>query len=140
MKNGRVDQAAAQKVTTSSQEELGIGEMCEAYDVTARALRFYESKGLLAPRRIGAKRLYGRRDRARLQLILQGKRFGFALDEIGELFMLYDDGLTTEQQRRALALGKERLDVMKDQYRELGEAITDLESRISQAETRLRAN
>lgn len=119
---------------------MTISEMCETYDVTARALRFYESKGLLTPRRVGAKRLYGRRDRARLHLILQGKRFGFALDEIGELFMLYDDGLTAEQQTRALRLGRERLEVMKDQYRELREAIGELEEQIASSESRLKSN
>ena len=61
---------------------MTIREMCDAFDVTPRTLRFYESKELLAPHREGNRRLYSRRDRARLKLILRGKRLGFSLNEI----------------------------------------------------------
>ena len=69
-----------------------IGEMCAAFGVTPRTLRFYEAKELLAPIREGQKRLYTRRCRARLKLILQGKRFGFSLEDIRQLLDLYDIG------------------------------------------------
>ena len=69
----------------ASNETMTIREMCDEFDVTPRTLRFYESKALLAPRRIGTRRLYTRRDRARLKLVLRGRRFGFSLDEIGDL-------------------------------------------------------
>ena len=69
-----------------------IGEMCAAFGVTPRTLRFYEAKELLAPIREGQKRLYTRRCRARLKLILQGKRFGFSLEDIRQLLNLYDIG------------------------------------------------
>ncbi len=62
-----------------------IGDLCSEFALSHRAIRFYEDRGLLAPRRIGANRVYGARDRARLQLILRGKRLGFALADIKEL-------------------------------------------------------
>ena len=67
---------------------MSIRAMCEAFDVTPRTLRFYESKELLSPIREGTKRLFTRRDRARLKLILRGKRFGFSLEEIRQLLEL----------------------------------------------------
>ena len=67
-----------------------IGELCAEFGVTPRTLRFYEYKELLAPRREGQRRLFTCRDRARLKLILRGKRFGFALDEMKDLLDLYD--------------------------------------------------
>ncbi len=71
---------------------LTIGEMCAEFGVTPRTLRFYEAKELLAPVREGQKRLYTRRCRARLKLILQGKRFGFSLEDIRRTLNLYDIG------------------------------------------------
>ena len=68
---------------------MTIREMCEAYDVTPRTLRFYESKELLTPIRVGTKRLFTRRDRARLALILRSKTIGATLDEIRHYLDLY---------------------------------------------------
>ena len=75
-----------------------IGEMCADFDVTPRTLRFYEYKELLAPIREGQKRLFTNKDRARLKLILRGKRFGFSLAEIKDLLDLYEigDGQVTQ--------------------------------------------
>ncbi|MEL7178640.1 MAG: MerR family DNA-binding transcriptional regulator, partial [Pseudomonadota bacterium] len=75
-------------------ETLNIRQMCDAFNVTPRTLRFYEAKELLFPIREGQKRLFTKRDRARLKLILRGKRFGFSLEEIRQLLDLYhmDDG------------------------------------------------
>ena len=75
----------------SSSEIFGIAEMCEAFDISARALRFYEEKGLLAPRRINGTRIYNRRDRARLSLILRGQSIGASLAVIKEYLDLYGD-------------------------------------------------
>ena len=66
-------------------ELMTIRQMCDAFEVTARTLRFYEAKELIAPIREGQKRLFTKRDRARLKLILRGKRFGFSLEEIRQL-------------------------------------------------------
>ena len=80
---------------------MTIREMCDTFGVTARTLRFYESKELLSPMRDGQKRLFTRRDRARLKLILRGKRFGFPLEEIRQLLDLYDVGDQQQTQYRA---------------------------------------
>jgi len=67
-----------------------IGDLASEFAISPRAIRFYEDQGLLAPRRIGGNRIYAARDRARLQLVLRGKRLGFALADIKEMLDLYD--------------------------------------------------
>ena len=116
-------------------ELMTIRQMCDAYDVTPRTLRFYESKELLFPIREGQKRLFTRRDRARLKLILRGKRFGFSLEEIRQLLDLYymgDQQLTQLERTHEVAL--ERLADMERQYDELGVAIKDLRQQITGVE------
>ena len=76
-----------------------IGELCDEFSVTARALRFYEDEELIAPERRGTQRLYTDRDRARLAWILRGKRVGLSLADIKELLDLYDVGYGRETQR-----------------------------------------
>ncbi len=115
-----------------------IGEMCEAFSVTPRTLRFYESKELLYPQRIGQKRLFTKSDRARLKLILQGKRFGFSLEEIRQLLELYNiDDQQTTQLTRTYELGIERLAAMKAQRDELNNAIEDLSEQLGWVENAL---
>ena len=108
-------------------ETMSIREMCDAFDVTPRTLRFYESKELLFPRRVGQKRLFTKRDRARLKLILRGKRFGFSLEEIRQLLDLYDKG---DQQLTQLTetyhLAEKRLAELVQQRDELNGAIEEL--------------
>ena len=116
---------------TAQQELMTISEMCHAFDVTPRTLRFYEAKELLFPIRDGQKRLFTRRDRGRLKLILRGKRFGFALEEIRQLLDLYDRGdQQREQLLRTHAVAQERLAQMRHQRDELTEAITELEQEL----------
>ena len=67
-----------------------ISDMSKEFDITTRTIRFYEDAGLLSPLREGRRRYYSVRDRTRLKLILRGKRLGFSLNEIGEMFRLYD--------------------------------------------------
>jgi DNA-binding transcriptional MerR regulator len=116
-------------------ETMTIREMCEAFDVTPRTLRFYESKELLFPIREGQKRLFTKRDRARLKLILRGKRFGFSLEEIRQLLDLYHIG---DQQNTQLAktyeIARQRLDDMIAQRDELTEAIEDLREQLKWGE------
>ena len=112
-----------------------IGEMCEEFSVTPRTLRFYEAKELLFPRRSGTKRLFTKSDRARLKLILQGKRFGFALEEIRQLLDLYHIGdQQVTQIARTYELGQERLRAMEAQREELTGAINDLKEQMVWAE------
>ena len=80
----------------------GAVELANELGLTPRALRFYESKGLLSPRRAGARRVYDYRDRARLNLILRGKRLGFSLAEIREYLQLYDSDATQTSQLQHL--------------------------------------
>lgn len=75
---------------TEAERLYTIGELAGELDVTTRAIRFYEAKGLIAPARRGVARSYTRRDRARLKLILRGKNLGFSLEEIAEYLGLYD--------------------------------------------------
>ncbi len=110
---------------------MSIREMCDAYDVTPRTLRFYESKELLFPLRRGTKRLFTRSDRARLKLILRGKRFGFSLEDIRQLLDLYDpDQDNLPQMQRAYELGKDRLVDLEARRAELEETIAELKSNL----------
>lgn len=110
---------------------MTIREMCDAYDVTPRTLRFYEAKELLAPERRGTKRLFRRRDRARLKLILKGKRFGFSLEDIRQLLDLYDPNQENRRQmQRAFELGQERLVDLEARRAELEDIITDLKANL----------
>ena len=104
-----------------------IGELSREFGVTLRTIRFYEDKGLLNPRRQGLTRLYSRRDRARLKLILLGKRVGFSLVEIGEMLDLYDlkDGQTT-QLRVALGKFDQQITFLENQRAEIDQAVNDL--------------
>ena len=106
-----------------------IGEMCEAFGVTARALRFYEDERLIAPERRGTARLYSDRDRARLTWILRGKRVGFSLSEIRELLDLYEIG---DRQKTQMAVTRERcrerIDALKRQRNDIDATIAELEN------------
>ncbi|UWQ31150.1 MerR family DNA-binding transcriptional regulator [Leisingera sp. M527] len=114
---------------------MTIREMCEAYDVTPRTLRFYEAKELLFPIRDGQKRLFTKRDRARLKLILRGKRFGFSLEEIRQLLDLYHAGdQQVTQLTKTYEVGRERLADMERQREELTEAIEDLKDQLAWGE------
>jgi DNA-binding transcriptional MerR regulator len=117
---------------------MTIRQMCDAYDVTPRTLRFYESKELLSPIRQGQKRLYTNRDRGRLTLILRGKRFGFSLEDIRQLLDLYDGGRGREEQLvRTVEAAHKRLDAMKVERQHLDSAISELEGQIRGAQDML---
>ena len=77
---------------TNSKEEqtFTIGELAKEFDITPRSIRFYEEQGLITPSRTGQNRIYNNKDRVRLKLILRGKRLGFSLAEVNNLFELYD--------------------------------------------------
>jgi len=122
-----------------TEEFLTIREMCEMFDVTPRTLRFYEAKELLFPERIGQRRLFTRRDRARMKLILRGKRFGFSLEEIRQLLALYNKGDGQRLQiSRTLEIARDRLDELQRRRDELSQAIEELKQQIAEGQSYLK--
>lgn len=118
-----------------SSNTMTIREMCDAFDVTPRTLRFYEAKELIFPERQGQKRLFTKRDRARLKLILRGKRFGFSLEEIRQLLDLYHMGDQQQTQlSRTYDIARERLAGLEAQRDELTYAIDDLRNQLKWGE------
>ena len=120
---------------------MTIREMSDTFQITPRTLRFYESKELLFPMREGQKRLFTKRDRARLKLILRGKRFGFSLEEIRQLLEMYDvrDPQQT-QLKQTYAIAQKHLQELKNKRDEMGQVIADLEEQIKWGERVLRAS
>jgi DNA-binding transcriptional MerR regulator len=112
-------------------DQMTIREMCDLFDVTPRTLRFYEAKELMAPIRDGQKRLYTKRDRARLKLILRGKKFGFSLEEIRQLLeMYYMQDQQQTQITKTYELAQVRLQELKHQREELDQTIDELEEQL----------
>jgi DNA-binding transcriptional MerR regulator len=104
-----------------------IHDLVDEFGVTARTLRFYEERGLLSPERRGLERLYSRRDRARLKLVLMGKSVGFTLEEVRDMLDLYDlgDGQST-QLRVALGRFEEKLVDLEKRRRDIDRAHAEL--------------
>jgi len=115
---------------TAKDDLMTIRQMCDAFGVTPRTLRFYEAKELLSPVRRGTGRYFTYRDRARLKLILRGKRFGFSLEDIRQLLDMYDrEGRQQEAQlRRTYEVAAERL--------ALDLAIAELQAELKDAEAK----
>ncbi|HJT39127.1 MAG TPA: MerR family DNA-binding transcriptional regulator [Sphingobium sp.] len=108
-------------------QTYSITDLSEEFGVTARALRFYEDEGLIAPERQGLARIYSRRDRARLAWILRGKRVGFSLADIREMIDLYDADEEHEEQRRVTAAKcKARIELLTRQKNDIDAAIAEL--------------
>jgi len=109
-----------------------IGELCDEFQVTARALRFYEDEALIAPERRGTQRLYTDRDRARLAWILRGKRVGLSLADIKELLDLYDVGDGRETQRlKTIERCQGQVDRLKRQRVDIDATIKELDEFIA---------
>jgi len=111
---------------------FSIGEMCDMFAVTARALRFYEDEGLIAPERRGTQRVYSERDRARVAWVLRGKRTGFSLAEIRELLDLYDLGDQRQTQRLVtLERCREKIATLERQRGDIDATIAELQQFIA---------
>src|SRR5688500_3314390 len=124
---------------TNDKVTYTIGDLAREFGVTLRALRFYEDKGLLSPRRQGLNRLYSRRDRARLKLVLVGRRVGFSLSEIREMLDLYETkGGKLKQLRVALSTFESQLEHLCEQQRNIEQAIKEVTRLRNVAETLLR--
>jgi DNA-binding transcriptional MerR regulator len=131
--------AIAIDVTNEAPEDLTrIGEMAKAFGVTLRTLRFYEDKGLLKPIRDGATRLYTRRDKARLKLILLGRKIGFSLRDVKQMMDLYDpSGTNARQLRVTLDKSEKQLARLNKQRQLLDEAIGDLQQLLATVREKL---
>ncbi|HAU41878.1 MAG TPA: MerR family transcriptional regulator [Gammaproteobacteria bacterium] len=121
-------------MTTFLGDMLTITELAREAGVTARAIRFYESKGLLTPRRAGTTRIYTHRERGRLQLILRGKRLGFSLTDIGEYLDLYDAD-PTQHDQIVLLLDKvnNRIGELESQKADIDDTLKELSGVRAQA-------
>ena len=116
------------EATASTPPRLySVTELAAELGVTARAIRFYEDKGLLSPSRSGAKRVYGYRDRARMKLILRGKHLGFTLRDIKLFLDLYDvDPEHDEQKRRLLRAVRERISALRTMSAAISDTLDEL--------------
>ncbi|MCU0887446.1 MAG: MerR family DNA-binding transcriptional regulator [Rubritepida sp.] len=127
-----------EQAAPAAPELFTIQQLAEELGVTQRAIRFYETKGLLKPQRVGTMRVFGRRDRARLQLILRGIRLGFTLAEVREYLDLYDaDPTQREQMRLLLARVTARIAALEAQRRDLDQALAELQDIVAQVQRTL---
>jgi DNA-binding transcriptional MerR regulator len=109
-----------------SRDLFAIADLATEFGISTRAIRFYETKGLLQPERVGATRVFRRRDRARLILILRGKRLGFSLRDISEYLSLYDAHSQSAQVTLLIAKVDERLSLLERQKADLEITIDEL--------------
>ena len=117
-----------------------IRQLCGEFSATPRALRFYEDRGLLSPARDGLNRVYGPRDRARLGLILQGKRLGFSLADVRELLDLYDENDGGAAQMAALLPKvRDRIAALHAQREDIDRALVTLDAGVARLEAKLAA-
>lgn len=105
---------------------LSFKEMCAKFDVTPRTLRYYEYIELLTPEREGRSRFYGPREVARMTLILRGRKWGFALEEIRQWLLIYEDEGTDAQMQSWIELADRQLLELAEQRKQLDEAMTEL--------------
>ena len=105
---------------------FAIADLAAEFGISTRAIRFYEAKGLISPERVGATRVFRRRDRARLILILRGKRLGFSLRDISEYLSLYDAHSQTAQTRLLIDKVDQRLTLLEAQKADLETTIAEL--------------
>ncbi|MDO6706014.1 MerR family DNA-binding transcriptional regulator [Photobacterium sp. 1_MG-2023] len=121
-------------------ETFKISELAREFGITTRSIRFYEDVGLLQPDREGAIRVYQRRDKIRLKLILRGKRLGFSLAEIRELFDLYDTDQSDSQLRQMIKIIDEKQDKLQRQLDDIQVIMQDLDTAKERCEHALGQN
>jgi DNA-binding transcriptional MerR regulator len=121
---------------TENRDLFAIADLAKEFGISTRAIRFYEAKGLLAPERVGATRIFRRRDRARLILILRGKRLGFSLRDISDYLSLYDAN-RSQQVQLLTAKIDERLVSLEAQLEDLQTTIAELKEIKKLADERL---
>jgi DNA-binding transcriptional MerR regulator len=123
-----------------SDVRLSIGELAEELGLTTRTIRFYEQKGLISPARKGVARAYGRRDRARMRLILQGKNLGFSLEDIAEYLALYDSDPSQVVQTQLLHTKvTAAIADLETKQNDIERALTDLKDILFQCDEHLKS-
>ena len=110
-----------------AEPRLNFKEMCAQFDVTPRTLRYYEYIELLYPDREGRARYYGNRERARMELILRGRRWGFALEDIRQWLLIYENEGSEAQMRTWIGMADTQLKELAEQRQQLDEAISELQ-------------
>ena len=110
-----------------SDTRLSFKEMCAKFDVTPRTLRYYEYIELLTPEKEGRSRFYGPRELARMTLILRGRRFGFALEDIRQWLLIYENEGTEAQMQEWVALADRQMAELSDQKKQLEETMDELQ-------------
>ena len=110
----------------SDETRLTFKEMCAKFDVTPRTLRYYEYIQLLSPDREGRTRFYGPRERARMELVLRGRSFGFALEDIRQWLLIYEDEGTEAQMRAWVEMANRQIDELAVKRTELEQAFIEL--------------
>jgi DNA-binding transcriptional MerR regulator len=113
--------------TAEPRDLFAIADLASEFGISTRAIRFYESKGLLTPERVGGARIFRRRDRARLILILRGKRLGFSLRDISDYLSLYDAQSQTAQVGMLVDKVEQRLGLLGTQLADLETTIAELQ-------------
>ncbi|MFT6657119.1 MerR family transcriptional regulator [Maritalea sp.] len=117
------------KPAATRQDLFSIAELADEFNISTRTIRFYEAKGLITPDRVGTTRVFRRRDRTRLLLILRGKRLGFSLNEISDYLELYDaDQTQAAQTQHLLERVNTRLTMLRAQRDDLEIAVEELEA------------
>ena len=130
-----------EELSSIERSEYSIGELAREFDVTPRAIRFYEDHGLLAPRRHGQRRIYSPRDRTRLKLTLRGKRLGLSLSEIRELIDMYEPGRDERPQlERFLAVLDAHKAGLLQQRADLEAQLSELQAFEKKVKKQLRRN
>jgi DNA-binding transcriptional MerR regulator len=120
---------ASSSSESKERSEYSIGDLAREFDVTTRAIRFYEDQGLLAPRREGQRRIYTPRDRARLKLTLRGKRLGLTLSEIRELIDMYEPGRDERPQlARFLAVLAQHKSLLEQQQADIEAQLSEIKA------------
>ncbi|MCF8466456.1 MAG: MerR family DNA-binding transcriptional regulator [Sneathiella sp.] len=126
------------KINMDDRASFSITELAEEFGVTSRTIRFYEDKGLINPAREGTTRIYSRKDRGRLKIILRGRRLGFSLQDIKKMLDMYSPkGEATEQLTFTLQKCQEQLAKLVVQREDIDEAIAELEDGIAQLKSHL---
>ncbi|GAA0857303.1 MerR family DNA-binding transcriptional regulator [Aliiglaciecola litoralis] len=128
MKDNHSDTSTFADSTLNSDVTYSIGELSKDLDVTPRSIRFYEEQGLLAPKRVGQSRVYSKKDRVRLKLVLRGKRLGFSLSETKTLFNLYDSHTNSKIQLQAmLEMTEQKRAILNQQLEDIRMLMTELD-------------